>query len=41
MLAPLDFSGTNSTLFEVFLIAMIVCCVIYVVAFLIGRWPRP
>lgn len=42
MVTMLNLSETNSTLFEIFLVAGIVYFIIGVIAFLLGRWgPRP
>jgi hypothetical protein len=40
MISLLNLNATNSTLFSIFLVAMIVACVFYVVGWLMGRW-RP
>jgi hypothetical protein len=40
MMTELNLNATSDTLFSIFLIAMIVCCVFYVIGWLLGRW-RP
>ena len=41
MFFPANLNAVNSTIFTVFLIAMIVAAVCYVIAFLLGRWGPP
>jgi hypothetical protein len=40
MLTVLNLNATNDTLFSIFLIAVIVACIFYVIGWLLGRW-RP